>query len=87
MPSGVIRLRQSKKPNATKRMYASDEICSEALSAPGNPGGNMRGDEGLAPKKNSPFKNYAPNTKPPLGRALPVRGEHNQNDRQTDMKG
>ena len=59
----------------------ADSISPEAISGPGNPGGNMAGDEGLAPKKNSPLKNYAPITKPPLGRALLVRGEHNQNDR------
>ena len=27
-------------------------------------------------KKGTPFTGYAPNTPPPLGRALPVRGEH-----------
>lgn len=79
--SGVMRLRLSKKPNATKRMYASDVICSETLSATGSPKCNVDVGSGLAPKKNSPFKGYAANTKPPLGRALPVRGEHMQNDR------
>lgn len=32
---------------------------------------------GLAPKKASPFKDYAAVTKPPQGRTLPHRGEHN----------
>lgn len=35
----------------------------------------------LAPTKSRPFKGYASVTQPPLGRALPVRGEHNENDR------
>ena len=30
---------------------------------------------GLAPKKNTPFTGYAKVTKPPMGRALPARGE------------
>lgn len=82
MPSGVIRLRQSKKANMTKRWYPpADEICSSTLSETGDSKGNMSGDEGLAPKKSASLKGYAPNTKPPLGRALPVRGEHNANDR------
>jgi len=79
--SGVMRLRLSKKPNATKRMYASDEICNETLSATGNPKCNVDVGSGLAPKKSGSIKGYAPNTKPPLGRALPVRGEHMENDR------
>ena len=33
----------------------------------------------LAPTKGRPFKSYAPITKPPQGRALPVRGEHGAN--------
>ena len=80
-------LRMSRTTHTTKRMRpAADQISPDEISGPGNPGGNMAGDEGLAPKKNSPFKNYAPITKPPLGRALPVRGEHNQNDRSNTQK-
>lgn len=88
MPSGVIRLRQSKKPNATKRMYADRDVISpESLSGTGQPKCNVDVGSGLMPKKSPSMKGYAPNTKPPLGRALPVRGEHMQNDNQQDMKG
>lgn len=86
--NGVRRLKASKVNHATKRMYPpADSISPESISGTGAPKCNVDVGSGLAPKKNSPFKNYAPVTKPPLGRALPVRGEHNQNDRQTDMKG
>ena len=74
--------RMSQKTHTTKRWRpAIDVICSAALSAPGDPESNVDVGSGLAPKKNTPFTNNAPITKPPLGRALPVRGEHNQNDR------
>jgi hypothetical protein len=80
--SGLRRLEMSRKNHPTKRWYPqADEISPEAISGPGRPEVDVDVGSGLAPKKNSPFKNYAPNTRPPLGRALPVRGEHNENDR------
>lgn len=45
----------------------------------GHDGNNVSVDpnvgSGLAPKKNTPFTGYAKVTKPPMGRALPERGE------------
>lgn len=77
MPSGVIRLRQSKKPNLTRRMYADKDVISpEPISGPGITKCNIDVGSGLAPKKSASLKGYVANTKPPLGRALPVRGEH-----------
>ena len=79
---GLRRLRASKVNHPTKRLYPqADEISPESISGTGHPDVDVNVGSGLAPKKNSPFKGYAPNTKPPLGRALPVRGEHNENDR------
>ena len=52
-----------------------DRISPESLSGTGRPRVNVDVGSGLAPKKASPFKSYAENTKPPQGRALPVRGE------------
>ena len=79
---GLRRLRMSQKNHPTKRFYpAADEISPEALSGTGHPDVDVNVGSGLAPKKSGSIKGYAPNTKPPLGRALPVRGEHNQNDR------
>ena len=68
--------RMSQKTHTTKRWRpATDSISPDAISGTGSSKGNMAGDEGLAPKKATPFTNYAPNTKPPKGRTLPVRGE------------
>lgn len=77
MPSGVIRLRQSKKANMTKRWYpAADEISPSMDEGSETNDVNIDVGSGLAPKKSPSLTGYAENTKPPKGRALPVRGEH-----------
>lgn len=69
MPSGVIRLRNSRKTQENPRM-------ANPRSGKGNDvKPNVNVGSGLAPKKSSPFTNYAGVTPPPKGRALPVRGE------------
>ena len=70
-------VRMSRTTHATKRMRpAADQISPDAISGPGRPKVNVDVGSGLAPKKATPFTGYAPNTKPPRGRALPARGEH-----------
>ena len=69
MPSGVIRLRNSKKNQPNPRQPNPRSGAGNDVKVNANVG------SGLAPKKSTPFTNYAGVTAPPKGRALPVRGE------------
>jgi hypothetical protein len=66
----------AKKGSVAVMWHPADDVISPN-AGPGRPSVDVNVGSGLAPKKSSPFTNYAPNTAPPKGRTLPVRGEHN----------
>jgi len=66
-------VRMARKGTVTPRWYPGDDKISDN-SGVGTNTTTVKGSG--APKKSRPFTNYAPNTKPPQGRALPVRGEN-----------
>lgn len=80
--TGFKEMREDKKIDPFPEFKSGGRISN---AGEGHEGHNVECDvnvgSDLAPTKARPFKGYAANTKPPLGRALPVRGEHNENDR------